>query len=543
MSKSLTKYLGLCLICVCISACFSEETGVDIYSDPSAITNGTNETDDIDMTTGEIIRPTGWAEETHGRVTPNYEQLFDINTLFEESKVHELFITVDPEDFERLENNLDELFGYSDDTTGLLGEIFDDVSVSSMQAACDGLSKDDACVVGVDLDMEGTCRPWDWLGLVCFTPLSTDLLSGLYVQEQPLYVPAQVRYNDTVWHNVGLRYKGNSSLLSAIVTDNKKIPFRLHFDKFEDQNLSIRNQRFYGFQKMTFASNFRDNSQIREFITKLLFIDHAVPVSYAAMMAVYVDVGEGPEYWGLYTMIEDPADDALLDREFNNHDGNLYKPFGKGARWTEFNQAYLRKRTNEDDNDYSDVKAAMEALNAPIIDPVQWRMEFERHFNVDAFLRWLAVNTTITNWDTYGIAPHNYYIYADSDRQEQFQWITWDHNQALVAISQSADVLHKNSNEEWPLIHTLLKDDVYQTTYVNALQQSLRGFIEEDTIVPYLINLHRMITPYVIGDNGEQSTHTHIDSIADFEHSLDVLINHFRSRRAHVSDVLESMQR
>ena len=103
-------------MCVCISACFSEETGVDIYSDPSAITNGTNETDDIDMTTGEIMRPTGWAEETHGRVAPNYEQLFDINTLFEESKVHELFITVDPEDFERLENNLDELFGYSDDT-------------------------------------------------------------------------------------------------------------------------------------------------------------------------------------------------------------------------------------------------------------------------------------------------------------------------------------------------------------------------------------------------------------------------------------------
>ena len=136
------------------------------------------------------------------------------------------------------------------------------------------------------------------------------------------------------------------------------------------------------------------------------------------------------------------------------------------------------------------------------------------------------------------------YIYADSDRQGQFQWITWDHNQALVAISQSADVLHKNSSEDWPLIHTLLKDDVYKTTYVNALQQSLRGFIEEDTIVPYLINLHRMITPYVIGDNGEQSTHTHIDSIAfDFEHSLDVLINHFRSRRAHVSDVLESMQR
>ena len=39
----------------------------------------------------------------------------------------------------------------------------------------------------------------------------------------------------------------------------------------------------------------------------------------------------------------------------------------------------------------------------------------EAHFNVRAYLKLLAVNQTMQNWDTYGAMTHNYYLYGDPD--------------------------------------------------------------------------------------------------------------------------------
>ena len=55
--------------------------------------------------------------------------------------------------------------------------------------------------------------------------------------------------------NVGLKLKGNSSLMSANMSGNGKVPFRLRFDRFECEVAAILNQRFYGFQRLTFSSN------------------------------------------------------------------------------------------------------------------------------------------------------------------------------------------------------------------------------------------------------------------------------------------------
>jgi hypothetical protein len=45
--------------------------------------------------------------------------------------------------------------------------------------------------------------------------------------------------------------------------------------------------------------------------------------------------------------------------------------------------------------------------------PTQWEKDLEPEFDVDGFLKYLAVNTTIQNWDTYGRMTHNYYLYND----------------------------------------------------------------------------------------------------------------------------------
>ena len=106
-------------------------------------------------------------------------------------------------------------------------------------------------------------------------------------------------------------------------------------------------------------------------------------------------------------------------------------PSGRGANWVLFDEAGFAKKTNENAADFSDVEAALAALHAPQDDPAAWRSALEDTFDVDVFLRWLAVNTLMVNWDSYGSIAHNYYLYGDPSEGGQLHFISWDHNMSF----------------------------------------------------------------------------------------------------------------
>ena len=260
-----------------------------------------------------------------------------------------------------------------------------------------------------------------------------------------------------------------------------------------------------------------------------------MPAARAAFYRVFVDVGAGREYWGLYTMIEDPADGAMLDAQFGGRDGNLYKPDGPGADWTRFDRrGILRGATNGDAANHADVVAAIEALHAPRDNPAAWRAALEARFDVDLFLRWLAVNTVMENWDSYGVMAHNYYLYGDPAQGGRLRWIPWDHNMAFGAgpgfgrgfpgppggvpgrgvagpgpfggfgrggpppagLGRGArgpaglpfgpgrgdDVLHEQVGDAWPLIQRLMADEVYAARYRELLVHALGGLFAPERV-------------------------------------------------------------
>ena len=137
-----------------------------------------------------------------------------------------------------------------------------------------------------------------------------------------------------------------------------------------------------------------------------------------AFYEVYVDYGEGLQYFGLYTAVE-IVDDTVIKTQFTEDSGNVYKPEGTGAAFVDgtFNEATFEKQTNQDEADWSDIEAVFAALNSNLrtSDPAAWRADLETVLDVDAFIRWLAVDTIIQNWDTYGAMAHNYYLYTEPD--------------------------------------------------------------------------------------------------------------------------------
>ena len=63
--------------------------------------------------------------------------------------------------------------------------------------------------------------------------------------------------------------------------------------------------------------------------------------------------------------------------------------------------------------DYADVESLYDIINSSdrTTNTESWKTDLETVFNVDHFLKWLAANTVMQNWDTYGVMTHNYYLF------------------------------------------------------------------------------------------------------------------------------------
>jgi spore coat protein CotH len=370
---------------------------------------------------------------------------------------------------------------------------------------------------------------------------------GGFSDTEPSFVPVNVEYNGLTWWNVGMRFKGNSTLMDAWRSGGKKLPFRLDFDEFEDTFEEIDDQRFYGFKKLTFSSGAKDDSLIREKLGGELFRDAGVKVARSSFYRIYLDVGDGngQVYAGLYTMVEDLSDD-FLKSQFEDDNGNLYKPDGNGADWQSFIEDGFIKKSNEEDADWTDIQNAIDALHASQNDAEAWRTDLERHFNVDQYLKLLAVNQSIENWDTYGLMTHNYYLYADPSDNGRLLWLPWDLNECLQpSRGGGMSVLLSEVSDQWPVIRYLMDDPVYAAQYYEELATFLDGAFAIDKVENRMQVLHDLVAPFVSGENGEAYPYTNLSNTSAFETSLTqgnyALKNHLQDRHEAVEDALSSV--
>ncbi|MFK7829551.1 MAG: CotH kinase family protein [Congregibacter sp.] len=358
----------------------------------------------------------------------------------------------------------------------------------------------------------------------------------------PVFVPADVYYEGTQWYRVGIRFKGNSSLQGSWQEGNLKLSFKMDFDEFEDDYPQIDNQRFYGFKKFSLKNNYDDPSQLREKVAADVFAKAGLAVSHTGFYTLYIDHGNGPEYFGLYTLVEE-VDGEVLDTQFSSDDGNLYKPEEGGANFVEgeFAEEFFEKKTNEDEADWSDIQALFAALhdNTASTDPASWRESLEAVFDVDIFLKYLAVNGIIQNWDTYGKMTHNFYLYNDP-ATEKLTWIPWDNNEALQEGKRGGALALDFANIEvggWPLIENLIADEVYKARY-DAYLSEVIGFAFDTTTTQALYDTYsNLIESFA---TTERAGYSFLRGPNDFSNAIADLKQHASSRATAVETYLDA---
>lgn len=363
---------------------------------------------------------------------------------------------------------------------------------------------------------------------------SLDLISGT-----PVWVKSTVKFEGKEWQYVGFRLKGNSSLAQAWGAGVYKLPFKLEFDQFEDEIPAIKNQRFYGFKKVSMAPGQGDNSLIKDKVVADLFRDAGIPAARTAFYKVYINFGEGSKYCGLYTM-DETIDDSMVKNQFGEEDGNIYKP---ESDFVSFLQSAFEKKNNETAMNYSDVQAAITALNATnrTSDPAAWRANLEKAFNVDHFLKYLAINNTIVNWDAYGAMAHNYYLYTPK-KTGKVTWIPWDFNLSMISgtagAQQSGNAVSLEMTEvttKWPLIRYLADDATYLTKYKAYVKDFNTNYFQSSRMNGIIDKEVNLISSAVAQ---EVAPYSYLTSYGDFTTATATLKQHIVTRNQAVTTYL-----
>ncbi len=455
----------------------------------------------------------------------------DYDRVFPSDRVQRLDIIVTEAAWTSMLDDLQELTGTRPGSGGMMGPGPGLTFSPEEIAACNGQSAGSQCSVG---DRSGYCFDFDEAGRrACFLEGGGGGGTGFWPRK-PRYVEAEVRFEGMTWRRVGFRAKGNNSLATTLDMNTFKLPFRLKFDEFEDQYPETENQRFFGFQHLSLSNHATDASYLRSFLTTQLYARAGVPAPAMAFYRVYIDRGNGAEYAGLYTVIEIP-DDPMMDEAFGSSDGNLYKPDGDGARFAEYVEAHYIKKNNKDAADYSDVRAFVAALNRTG-DATMWREGLERTFDMDLFVRYLAVTRAIDNWDTYGGMPHNYYLYNHDGR---LRFLPWDFDLAMESVRDNTHFALQDVDGSWPLLSRVRDDETYFAAYRAQLASVRTGAFSQEWITAEIERAYALIARHVVGAEGERDPFALGTTEATLREGRDGLLNHVREQHAALAAYLE----
>lgn len=213
---------------------------------------------------------------------------------------------------------------------------------------------------------------------------------------------ATVTYQSSVFtqtlDSIGFRARGNTSLAS------QKKSFKLDFNRFNP------GQKFQGLEEINLNGEHNDVSIMRAYLAQYFLRSTGLPSSRTSYVQLYVN----NEYKGLYLNSEH-IDDEFLDLRFPGQaNGNLWKcTYGADLSWWGSNpssyQSAYELKTNKDSADYGALVHFINVLNNT--PSSSFTCAIQEVMDVDLFLRNIALEILMGQWDGYAYNKNNYYLY------------------------------------------------------------------------------------------------------------------------------------
>lgn len=331
------------------------------------------------------------------------------------------------------------------------------------------------------------------------------------------YYQCNVEINGTMFYQVGIRPKGNTSL-SAIANDDTtdRYSFKLEFDHYVD------GQTCFGLDKLILNNNYADATNLKE----ALIYDMYQYLGADASLYNYAKISRNGEYWGVYLALEGVEDSFQL-RNYGTESGELYKPesmeLGGGKAQErpdgmpegdakqpggmDRNSGGADLNYTDDDLDSyetiwdGEVTKTNQADHERVVKALKNIAEgndLETYMDIDNLLRYMAVHVFSVNEDSLsGTMAHNYYLYESDGK---LSLIPWDYNLALGGMggmggmgggmpggsgeteesSGATSVVNSPIDDAFSgtdFFDTLLENETYHSQYKAYLQQLVSEYI------------------------------------------------------------------
>ncbi len=270
---------------------------------------------------------------------------------------------------------------------------------------------------------------------------------------------------------VGVRQKGFSS--NFFVNTTKK-PLKLHFSKF------VEDREYDGVRKVNLMNGVGDPSIIKDKMAYDMFRFQGVSGPRVAHAKIYIN----DVYWGVYALIEQ-IDKRYLKRNYADNDGNLWKNQGNSdLSWQgEVSTNYsFELQTNEEDDDWTKFYGFVDFINNSTDN------EFENNlddiFHLDEYLKIVAIDILINNWDSYLNHGRNWYMYHEPV-SDKMHWLPWDYNFAFDRRTNgSSDLAIIQNNAGKVLTTRIFNTSTYRTRVLDHMCEILEHNFTSQRVYP-----------------------------------------------------------
>ncbi len=285
---------------------------------------------------------------------------------------------------------------------------------------------------------------------------------------------------------VGVRKKGFVGSQSST-----KPSLKLRFDKYVDDQI------LGGVMKrMTLNNSVQDPSMVNTCLSYRIFTAAGSPAPRCNFATVSVN---GKDL-GLYVHVEE-LKKPFLRRHFDSDDGNLYE--GTVSDFTPEYRGTIEKKTNEDEDDWSDIDAVVAALQ----DPSDAGLEaLDEIVDLDRFLSFWATEVLIGHWDGYAGNRNNYQFYREPEGR--FVFIPWGPDDAFHLKDDPNPFDNITDPPPSVLALTSIPNRLYnhpdwRMAYADRLKEILEAVWDTDELLAAVDEMAAIVQQHAVGEARE----------------------------------------
>ena len=321
----------------------------------------------------------------------------------------------------------------------------------------------------IDVQIELPPKKWDKVRFQSRS-LFQSLQNRPAVKSPFSYSRGNVTIDGVRIEDVGIRKKG---FLGSL--DEVRPSLKIKFDKYVDQ------APFGTLDRLTLNNNKQDPSCLSQFLSYKLFNQSGTVAPRCNLAKVTVN----GQYLGIYSNVES-MEPPLLERGFGDGSGELFE-----GTVADLMPAVVGKfEPKTDGAELSDLRAMAAILAEERLDIEQ----LEQLLDIDAFVKFWAMESLIGFWDGYTHNQNNFFIYRNPGNEKHY-FMPWGTDSAFTySIPKQIDkIRNKSFHSQSVLANRLYRNREVRELYRETLVDFLNEHWKEDRLLAEVDRVEKLL--------------------------------------------------